>query len=426
MESKDIHQHTSSLRGTNLRAVILRFVDSVEKQDLTLQEVNSMYDELLNFGEKHPDMTQLGYSRIYEYRGLILDALGHRDEAIESIQIAAESLPEGHALISDWAVNLLNYAHFIQNHENTEEYPASSTPRNSRTPFYKRKATYAAAFIIILFIWQPVADWSAVEFATPAQKSLADSLNLTIEGRKALLKSHPETVDASTFSQSCQADKSGNLEEGCYIPPSNKIYVRSMPTELKSEEIVTAAHEMLHAAYISLSDSERTHVNSMVEKEFAELNSDKLNKIIASYKDIEPGQKDNELHSFLGSEYDGLDADLTAYYSKYFTNRQVEINAAAHIDFVFNDYSTQLDNLSGAINAENDTADNYYKSSVRGAYSGNSYYNNYYYNLYTDEYNKTTSDIETYNSLLDKYKILVDEYNGKQYGSVSQPVKNTN
>ena len=290
--------------------------------------------------------------------------------------------------------------------------------QKKRKKIYRRKWPYFVGVVLLLILAQPISDWYVQVSASPAEKALADRIGLTGSGRVLFFHADPEVGDSSVISQVCAGD-SGALEEGCYLPSTNKIYIRSMPDELQSEVVVTAAHEFLHAVYFSLDDNTRERVNSMVETEYQGLKSDELRQRIGEYNKREPGAQDIELHSILGSEFPNLDNDLEIYYSQYFTNRSTETDNASEAFNLFSSYATQLKDLDKKIDSEKSVADNYYNSHVRAANSGDEYYRNYFYNLYTKQIDQMNADIDQYNSILTNYQYLVSQYLGESFSSKS-------
>jgi hypothetical protein len=115
---------------------------------------------------------------------------------------------------------------------------------------------------------------------------------------------------------------------------------------------VTTAHEMLHAAYARLGDEEKSRINSLLEAEYKKLESDKdLVDLIASYARTEPGERDNELHSIIGTEVVTLDPTLETYYEKYFSNRQSVVTLYEKYNGVFKTLSDRAAELSTKLNS---------------------------------------------------------------------------
>lgn len=108
---------------------------------------------------------------------------------------------------------------------------------------------------------------------------------------------------------------------------------------LSGEMAGTAAHELLHAAYAQLSPADHTRINTQLESATARIHSAELTRTMRAYRRLEPGQRNNELHSILGTDYAPLDASLEQYYRQYFTNRSVVVADSQRSEQTF----TQLD-----------------------------------------------------------------------------------
>lgn len=92
--------------------------------------------------------------------------------------------------------------------------------------------------------------------------------------------------------------------------------------ELNGIEQVTAAHEMLHAAYDRLSDSQRQKVDALLLTEADKLKSDPtFSARIAVYAKLPKDQYVNELHSVIGTEVADPGSALEQYYTTYFADR---------------------------------------------------------------------------------------------------------
>ncbi len=159
---------------------------------------------------------------------------------------------------------------------------------------------------------------------------LADAAGMTDKARQIFFAAQP-VIDSSQaqFDRDCNTRPSATaLELGCYTS-NNRIYILQIPQpQLSGEMKVVAAHEMLHAVYAQLSSAEIATLTPQMENAMARLNNANLNQQMQAYQRLEPGQRDNELHSILGTEYGPLSTSLEQYYSQYFTNRMSIVRAA--------------------------------------------------------------------------------------------------
>lgn len=169
------------------------------------------------------------------------------------------------------------------------------------------------AFLIDQFtVWQFKPSAEVASFVTRTSMT---------EGAKFIFYAgEPRVEDAEEFNQNCDRKEQNVAVLGCY---EGDIHIYNV-TDARLDGIkeVTAAHEMLHAAYDRLSDNERNHVNELIEAEYAKLSHDaKLAERMRFYARTEPGERDNELHSVIGTEVKNVSPELETYFKKYFKDR---------------------------------------------------------------------------------------------------------
>jgi chromosome segregation ATPase len=145
---------------------------------------------------------------------------------------------------------------------------------------------------------------------------------------------------------------------GCYS--GTRIYLFDIDNEtLSGIKEVTAAHEMLHAAYQRLPDGEKSRINTLLEQQSRVLGVDqvRIDELMAQYAKSEPGERLNELHSILGSEVRSLNPELEAYYRQYFSDRAKLVTLSEQYQSVFTELKNRQESLAGEINGLADTID---------------------------------------------------------------------
>lgn len=286
--------------------------------------------------------------------------------------------------------------------------------------------------VILLFItavsWQPIADNITLSVADPVMVQLSQDAGMSRKGELLFLRTSPELVSDDQMKSSCASNTAANnsngfIEQGCYDTSTNRIYIRKMPDDLYNLEVATAAYEMLHPAYISLAGtSQSSELNSDIEENYTAINDSYLNGQVSNFEKTEPGAKDLELFSLLGTGYSGLSSSLASFYAPYFDNIQKSVNANNQVLQLFSNDESQLSALDKKIKQYNSWANTAYQNSVDWAYAGDQYETDYNYNIYKQDIDSENSDIDQYNTILDQYNYLVSEYNGSQLSSIS-PVK---
>ena len=176
---------------------------------------------------------------------------------------------------------------------------------------------------------------------TPEVAAIIDRLHLTPQGRAIIARARPQIDANSAFNSDCQTAK-GELELGCFI--NGRIYILKIENpSLAPEMDVVMAHELLHAGYGRLSRADKSAVNKRLEADYAGISDADLRQRMADYAVSEPGQQDNELHSILGTEFDGLSGAQEAYYKRYFDNRAAIVATQKAYQNVFESRRRSLD-----------------------------------------------------------------------------------
>lgn len=239
--------------------------------------------------------------------------------------------------------------------------------------------------------YQPPADIAA----------LAEQAQMSDSAKEVFYQTEPVIdTDRAVFNRHCQSQVNTNtVELGCYTGDNHIYILKIEDPSLQSEMVVVAAHEMLHAAYAHLGASDQSAVDEQLELEVVHLHSSALAQEIRTYRLTEPGQRDNELHSLIGTEYTPLDSALESYYSQYFTNRKTVVADHQKFQAVFDDLQAKLDSLETQIRTDRNTMNNYLKS----------------------------GSIRSYNALVPVINNLIDQYNqtADQYNALSRSLAGT-
>jgi len=171
-----------------------------------------------------------------------------------------------------------------------------------------------------------VLDYMALRNYTPPSEivALADKTSMSSETRRVFYVNHPKLQQKPDFAKSCTQQEE-TIVLGCYVQ-NDGIYLLIV-TDQRLDGIVevTAAHEVLHAMYDRLSDSERTRVDRLTAEAFANLNNQRIKDNIDNYRKRDPAVVPNELHSILGTEVAELPKELEDYYTRYFTDRKAVV-----------------------------------------------------------------------------------------------------
>lgn len=206
--------------------------------------------------------------------------------------------------------------------------------------------------IAIVFLYgQRVFDMVAARQFKPSEQlqSIDTRLTLTGRGNDVFYASAPIIEQQSQFNQSCKTEERTAAILGCYY--ERKIYLYDIKNkELDGTLEVTAAHEMLHAAYERLNIFERMRVDAMIKKQYITVKDDpNLSEAMSYYRQAEPNDLVNELHSMLGTTVKKLNPELEDYYKQYFTDRSKIVALNEQYNKVFGEIKKQADELQAKI-----------------------------------------------------------------------------
>jgi len=311
-----------------------------------------------------------------------------------------------------------------------------------RTLLYLLTLALLAAPFLVWWKAQALTDWWQLRGYTPpaAVSSLASQDTMTSYARHVFYVNRPDIEsNPSIFQKDCgEAEKTIVL--GCYHSDQNGIFLYDVTdARLAGVEQVTAAHEMLHAAYDRLSGKDRDYVDGLLQDYYKnQLSDQRIIDTINSYKQTEPNDVVDEMHSVFGSEIANLPAPLENYYKHYFDNRQAVAGFANNYENEFTSredqvksYKSQLDQLKTSIQSQEADLDNQLKqiNSDRARLdSERSSGQIAQYNADVGSFNQQVSaynnSVETLRATIQQYNQTVTQYNAvaKELASLAQSI----
>lgn len=183
-----------------------------------------------------------------------------------------------------------------------------------------------AAIVVAVLNRQLIQDeFSAASFQpTESVTELKNSLQLTDEGRRVFLASHPTLDGTQYFNTQCSQVQHGATGHvlGCFVEDRIHLYYVTDPRVSGIVE-VTAAHELLHATYSRMRPGDRAALGEKLRKLYDERSQEDpdLAKRMEMYTGLPRTAFAAELHSVFGSEQEDLPEWLEAHYAQWFTNR---------------------------------------------------------------------------------------------------------
>ena len=208
--------------------------------------------------------------------------------------------------------------------------------------------------------------------------AIEQRVTLTSAGKRIFHATSPEVQDSGQFNSSCHSVERTTAILGCYY--RDRIYLYNVQNdELDGALDVTAAHELLHAAYARLNAFERQKVDGLVRAAYQKVKDEPtLKRLMEYYKQAEPGAEVNELHSILGTTIANLDSELERHYARYFTNRASIVALNQRYTQVF----SELDQQAASLKTKISTEESALKTET---------------DTYQNELNQLNSDIQSFN-----------------------------
>lgn len=268
---------------------------------------------------------------------------------------------------------------------------------------------------------QGIIDWIKLYGYTPppAIAAITVANEFTDQGDKLFYVNAPEIVSGEAFSSYCPVGGEKTVVLGCYLAGDNGIYLYNVSDERLDGVIeATAAHEMLHAGYARLSSDEKQRIDSLLQRYYdTELTDERVRSVVESYRESEPTELLNEMHSIFGTEVADLPAELEAYYTRYFDDRSVVVATVARYEQEFSQrtkqieaYDTQLASIKAQVDSNSARLESMKRqldaqlaklNAMRGGDADD-------YNAEVAVYNQ---QVNTYNALLAETRALIEQYN---------------
>jgi len=166
-------------------------------------------------------------------------------------------------------------------------------------------------------------------------QEIEEALELTGTGRRVFAATRPVVEEAGAFNGHCGEHGDDVSVLGCYTDGQIYIY-RITDEQLELANKVTAAHELLHAVWERMGESERAEVKAWLEEVRAQ-NAEWWEKELETYDEADELE---EVYTRAGTKLANLPAGLEEHYAKYFRNR-------ARIVEMYKAYEAPFEKLRG-------------------------------------------------------------------------------
>jgi hypothetical protein len=186
---------------------------------------------------------------------------------------------------------------------------------------------------------------------SPEMSELANDIELTRAGERILMATRPELQEAADFNQSCNSTDVEAATLGCYN--NNHIYIYNvMRSELRGIRQVTLVHELLHAVWARMNDSERSALYNSLKSVYD------ANEDVRSHLEIYSADDFyDELHSTVGSQIhpDNLPEALRNHYAKYLANQSKVAEYYDGYNSIFKAATERMEVLKAEIDTHRET-----------------------------------------------------------------------
>ena len=285
-------------------------------------------------------------------------------------------------------------------------------------------AVVAGLAVLLTWLGIKVYDWQRLRSYQPSVPvaDLAVDIRLTKAGRDLFYLADPQLHAFSDLKQVCQSDHHHHTARiqiyGCYYEERIHLLETDNPY-FEGRMRVTAAHEILHAAWSELGDQERQTLRQAIDAFVAD-NQAALDQALEPYGNLPPEQVYDELHAMIGTQFDQLPPFLEDHYRRYFDDRLLIVafhnQHRQNFDQLTN-YASQitklkeeLDQLYASLQQRRASITASEKRMVAWRTTNPDYYNRQVpvHNQLVAEYWRLEAD---YNAQVDRYEQLIEDHN---------------
>lgn len=208
-----------------------------------------------------------------------------------------------------------------------------------------------------VYFQQGIADYYKVSSFQPSAEieSLVERSGMSGKGKFYFYATHPELESAEDFNSDCRRVESASPILGCYVSGVDKIHIYNITNpELDGIKEVTAAHEMLHAAYERLSDQEIEQLSPFIEATYEKVKTADLERRMEYYARINTDSKIPELYAILPTEFADIGAELEQHYGNYFDDRQKTVALHDSYSQAFIQLDSEISSISSGLDVRLD------------------------------------------------------------------------
>ena len=191
-------------------------------------------------------------------------------------------------------------------------------------------------------------DWLVVGKVAAAQTldGYVESAGISSTGRFYLFAAKPTLHTPETFDTACPVKEIRLAALGCVDPETEMVHLLDINDEtLSTLEPVVAAHQMLHAVWARLDDTEQKTAAAEIESTVSAITDQKLIATLSAYDGLQSEKRTAELFAVLGTEVNTVSANLEELYARFFDDRTKVVVLAATSSHVIESIMTSIDEV---------------------------------------------------------------------------------
>lgn len=290
-----------------------------------------------------------------------------------------------------------------------------------------RRFRFTSLIVLLLVVgafWQRqfIYDEYKLRTFTPTAEvsQLATEATMTDGAKRIYFVNQPEQKQKANFADFCPNSSAETAVLGCYLSGQQGIYLLEVTnSELQGIEQVTAAHEMLHAAYDRLPSKEKKRINQALRDFYQKYPDNKVvQDTLKSYKKSSQTELINEMHSIFGTQISDLPAVLNDYYSQYFVDRRKLVTYYEKYEQAFTSRQQRIDSYDAELNSIKLSLDSVEKTAEAQKAELDTrlkqleqYERGNQVDAYNSSVNSYNALVQAYNANINRIQSLVDQYN---------------
>lgn len=222
---------------------------------------------------------------------------------------------------------------------------------NNKPKSFWQKYAWAGVVVLCLAVYAALQSTWLMDILkgwgyepTENMAAIEADLELTDKGRRIFAATRPTVEGSREFNEHCDSHDAEISLLGCYT--DGRIYIYEITlAQIAPVNKVTAAHELLHAVWERMSESERHQVTEWLDQVYQN-QREWFEDELEIYDDTE---RTEEIYTRAGTKLADLPDELEAHYAEYFQNRAAIVQFYQDYEAPFLALQTEMEELAEQI-----------------------------------------------------------------------------